>query len=476
MKNVLMLVLIFISSLWASLAANAATHEMSTQHRDRMFAENTIWCCVISADHPKYGCSKSVNIMGGDTVIGEYTYQKMLNRNYEYMMSIREDGKKVYAYIDDEDKDVLMYDFGLEVGDTMPIINRVNIEGSFDPHLPLSWKVIAVDSITLMDGRRAKRIHYDNLEADIEYVGRSRGFFRPLESPYISTCGGPILCCSLNGEPIYEGGQGYCDLLFEFFTMGTPMPHATTWRGVEYVKYDAPNESQSFTSDVTYTLGGDTTIQRKRYSKLLLTYEREKLVNSYRGAIRQTLDGEKVYYVPNGKINGVANDKEYLLYDFAVKAGDVVKAYNGWEDISCVELYDEDAIMPEWTVTTVPVIAGRRHVYVTNKDYGDRIWIEGVGTKNILWTQGRSCYATGGETRMRRTLCALDSEGKSLNTFNTSDMGIINHCTSWETSVEQIKADQSSHQPASATKLLRDGQMYIEHDGKTYSVTGQEVK
>ena len=189
-------------------------HNISTQQSERMFAENTIWCCVISADHPKYGCSKSVNIMGGDTVIGEYTYQKMLNRNYEYMMSIREDGKKVYAYIDDEDKDVLMYDFGLEVGDTMPIINREYL----DPEFPWSGKVIAVDSITLMDGRRAKRIHYDNLEADIEYVGRSSGFFRPLENPFlISTCGGPILCCSLNGEPIYEGGQGDCDLLFEFF-------------------------------------------------------------------------------------------------------------------------------------------------------------------------------------------------------------------------------------------------------------------
>ena len=535
--------------------------------------------------------TKTIRV-AGDTIINEKTYRLVDN-----FYPMRQTSDSILMYDRDNKKEVLLYNFALQIGDSIELM--ADPFGAFPARF---GKVVKTEIITLADGRKARKIEYEQngiapRSADIEYVGSSTsGILGPLNNvfsesrliscydneallytnaPFIingieqvlnNVTPSPIVSSEWSGEWAIEEWQqieyipqagdytymhkqeehallttnendnqgllefeGYSislkdanstvidivpqyvlntydsqdrvsgkmalvdkqlyihlhivgtqDYVVDIYGIGHEIPqHATTWRGVECVKYDAPNEDLSFISDVIYTLGGDTTIQLKHYSKLLFTYERGGLVNSYRGAIRQTSDGQKVYYVPSGKINGSANEKEYLLYDFTVTVGDVVKAYNGWEEISCVEFYGEDAITPEWTVTDVQVSNGRKHVYITNEDYGHKEWIEGVGTKNILWTQQRTCYPTGNESRMRRTLCALDSDGNSLYTFNTDDMGIINHCTSWEyvkTSVEQITADQSSHSPSSATKLLRDGQLFILRDGKTYTVTGQEVK
>ena len=257
---------------------------------------------------------------------------------------------------------------------------------------------------------------------------------------------------------------------------------ATKWYGVQYVHYDSPNEEMSYIHSLTYTLEGDTTINSIKYSKLLLTYKNGKLDKAYRGALRQSADGTKVYYVPSGKINDAPITKEYLLYDFDVKVGDVVKAYAGFNDASCIEMetYEPDyTIVQDWQVTDVKIIDGRKHVFVTNKSgsylaNAEIEWIEGIGTKYILWSKGRGCYATGPELRMQRTLCATSGDDVSLYSYDVVDMNIINNCTSWEviTSVESV----STNSAASASKFLRNGQLFIKHNGKTYDVTGKEVK
>ena len=256
------------------------------------------------------------------------------------------------------------------------------------------------------------------------------------------------------------------------------LPIATKWYGVEYVHYDSPNEAMSYIHSLTYELEGDTTINSNKYGKLLLTYKEEKLDNAYRGALRLSADGTKVYYIPSGKINDAPITTEYLLYDFDVKVGDVVKAYAGFNDASCIEMESHDpdyTVVQDWQVTDIKVIDGRKHVFVTNsltKDNNE--WIEGIGTKYILWATGRNCYATGQELRMQRTLCATNGNDVSLYSYDTADMNILNNCTSWEviTTIDNI----SSSTPASARKFLRDGKLFIEHNGKTYDVTGKQVK
>ena len=255
------------------------------------------------------------------------------------------------------------------------------------------------------------------------------------------------------------------------------LPQATKWYGVQYVHYPSHNEQLSYIHSISYTLSGDTTINSKIYSQLLLTNKDEKLDAVYRGALRISSNRQQVYFIPSGQIDGAPITKEYLLYDFDVQVGDVVQAYSGFNDASCLELEKQGgyAVVQDWTVADVKVIDGRKHVKVTNKDNISNEWIEGVGTKYILWAVGRYCYATGEEKRMQRTLCVQDNMGNTLYSFNTEDLGIRNNCPDyWE--VIDSAIDKVVKQPASATKLLRDGQLFIKRDGKTYSVTGQEVK
>ena len=125
-----------------------------------------------------------------------------------------------------------------------------------------------------------------------------------------------------------------------------------------------------------------------------------------------------------------------------------------------------------WVVQDVQVIDGRKHVVVKGGESNHTVeWIEGIGTKFVFYENNQ--YGALATTSIY-ALCAVDSEENTLYSFNTDGIGIRNNCPDWE--IIDSAIDKVVKQPASATKLLRDGQMYIEHDGKTYSVTGQEVK
>lgn len=143
---------------------------------------------------------QQTKISGAKTINGKQYV--LINDN----TPIREDGKQVFAYDDDNDKDVLIYDFSLEVGDKITSYDM----GGF----PEESTVTAVDYITLLDGRKAKRIQYDYRATDIEYVGSTSnvGILAPLYGYVLDPCG-PIdfLCCSYNGQPLYETSAGSCD-------------------------------------------------------------------------------------------------------------------------------------------------------------------------------------------------------------------------------------------------------------------------
>ena len=117
---------------------------------------------------------------------------------------IRQSGQQIYAH--SEGEDVLIYDFGLKVGDRI-IANYVNSSDDYAT-------VTAIDSVWLSDGRRAKRIRYDQRAADIEYIGSvsNAGVLSPLSGNVILPCGGQeFLCCSIDGQPVYEASAGSCD-------------------------------------------------------------------------------------------------------------------------------------------------------------------------------------------------------------------------------------------------------------------------
>ncbi len=203
---------------------------------------------------------------------------------------------------------------------------------------------------------------------------------------------------------------------------------ATQWFGIQY-HHDYPQSKHTpIITRITYNLGPDTLINAKQYRKIRYTNESKKVTNSYRGAIRQSQNEQQVYFVPCGSNN------EYLLYDFDVKQGDTVYAYAGFYDNSCVEMVEfeqNQSVTPAWIVKDVQIVDGRKHVQVQFQSNMVE-WIEGIGTKHILWSVGRGCYATGMEIQFQHTLCAADNESNTIYSFDTDYIGIRNNCPEWD--------------------------------------------
>lgn len=240
---------------------------------------------------------------------------------------------------------------------------------------------------------------------------------------------------------------------------------ATTWYCIN--RYTHWEQAPTFSS-VTYHLQGDTLFGDTIYK----TLRREDGV--YCGAIRKSANGQQVYYRPGeGEEYPPSLGKEYLLYDFDVKVGDTVLAYNGFMDTADEEysqFSSDHSIMDTLEVTSVEIISDRKHVHVKGSPWQkEGEWIEGIGTRNLLFCKDWNMYA--GAYFSLWTLCAADSEGNVLYSFDTEHIGIINDCPNWEVlAVDNIPTIHS------ATKHLEDGQLLIEHNGKIYNALGAEVK
>ena len=124
--------------------------------------------------------SKTITI-GRDTTINNKTYR--LVDNYYPM---RQTQNRIYMYDFSSKTEILLYDFSLKVGDYI-----VQLEDPFFGIPKRKAKVIKTETISLADGRKARRIEYEQTypaprEPDIEFVGNERrGILGPLDNSLI---------------------------------------------------------------------------------------------------------------------------------------------------------------------------------------------------------------------------------------------------------------------------------------------------
>lgn len=155
----------------------------------------------------------SICTVQGDTLINGEKYRN-IKQNDNFTVPIRQDEKKLYVHLNDSD--YLLYDFGVEEGDTVPAYD------GYDPNHGLipspsagSGRVVSIDTVILLDGQAARQIIYENRAPDIEYV--TCPVWLVLDPMYVNICNcmdeGQIMCCSHNGEPVYEFNQGDCEKL-----------------------------------------------------------------------------------------------------------------------------------------------------------------------------------------------------------------------------------------------------------------------
>ena len=259
--------------------------------------------------------------------------------------------------------------------------------------------------------------------------------------------------------------------VFFSLTICAEQRQASTWYGVERIVppyYMDPSMTPSYQS-VTYYLQGDTAFNDTVYKALY------RNSGEYCAGLRTTDEGTKVYIRPTETLLKDSwwdnTTTEFLLYDFDVEVGDTVYAFDA--SYSGIDNMGEDlSIQYRWIVQNTSTIDGRRHVVVKGGQSGHQVeWIEGVGTKHVLF---ENIY----EDALSRTfstyaLCAADSEGNVLYSYDTDDLGVRNNNCEWEVITTSLESTIDS---ISIIKVLREGQLLIEKNGRTYNVLGREVK
>ncbi len=167
--------LIILAILFFIMSACSST-EPEIFSQDVYLSRNFTWD-VIQSVEDGLSYSKTI-IIGRDTTINNLTYR--LVNNY---FPMRQTKNRIYMYVYRTKTEILLYDFSLKVGDY--------IEQQEDPYSGIpkrKAKVIKTETITLADGREARRIEYEQTypaprEPDIEFVGNEkRGILGPLDN------------------------------------------------------------------------------------------------------------------------------------------------------------------------------------------------------------------------------------------------------------------------------------------------------
>ena len=181
------------------------------------FPEGMKWSSRYVEKDGSYCGVNSVCTIIGDTIIEGKKYSTLVYANFDerFVVPIRESDKKIYVHI--TNRDVLLYDFGAGVGDSIPN----NYIHSFlgESGMPLIEvhgyaHIIKTDTIQLLNGHKAKRQFYDNSRSeDIEFIGSTEGILSHWGYPPTPTCYGAQFnfCCSMNGDPLYEYNPGDCE-------------------------------------------------------------------------------------------------------------------------------------------------------------------------------------------------------------------------------------------------------------------------
>lgn len=129
----------------------------------------------------------------------------------------------------------------------------------------------------------------------------------------------------------------------------------------------------------------------------------------------------------------------------------------------------ERTITPAWKVMDVQTIDGRKHIFVQNDEYNTFEWIEGIGSRYIFFENNYNALIG---TYSTWALCAADSEGNILYSFDTDYLGIHNNNCQWEPmAIDNVSTDKSS-----VSKLLRDGQLIIKSGDNLFNAEGLRIK
>lgn len=171
---------------------------------------NAVWTDYlvnVTCPQPTHICHVNLFYLNGDTVIGSYSYNKMYIQSFGhgYHGAIRNDvaARKVYFVDHHTTVDTLLYDFDLEIGDTLTSTYLYNAD-----NFPEGSMISDIDSI-YSGGIYRKQYHvynsfWGNLPSLIEGIGHTGGLFEGFLYPEGMS---QLMCFRYNDTLYYPEGS-----------------------------------------------------------------------------------------------------------------------------------------------------------------------------------------------------------------------------------------------------------------------------
>ena len=409
--------------------------------------------------------------------------------------ALREENNKILVYSSILKKDLVLYDFTLEVGDSLPALYFVwrahnaferwlyngdildYNEGNGGTILPADTFVVTdISTITLLDGKEYKKWTFNNGMQYVEGIGSFgisyawNDFFQLIAHvpQYSDVHSQHLVCVSKNGQLLYKMDDAEMErlnteCLCDSYQSSYKSQWCDTWNVfVENGSVYPPHEET-----YRYQLAEDIVIGEHTYTAVVSKAINDALdAPHYVAAVRFT-DDRKVYiYYDNA---------EYLLYDFNVQEGDELEVFAG------INNYTSDIKTYKCTVTSIEQYACvgcpaaitlevHNHPNDFREFYRQTQWIEGVGDINGF-LNGLNGYINIPGNAAEYLLCAYKGDELKYTGPLYEKYGCEYNEGDTINAVENV-----SPSIPSAQKIIKDGQVLILRNGKTYTMQGQEVK
>lgn len=157
---------------------------------------------------PPEFCKRTYFLMG-DTIIDAFSYKKIYaddGSSISYVGGLREENKKVYLFYKSCDQSIILFDFNVNVGDTVAksclVIGCLPFENTY-------MTVVSRDSILLEDGSYRNRINFDDgpQASWIEGIGSVSGLLYPYYSCALCICFLELVCFEQNDVTLYQNEE-----------------------------------------------------------------------------------------------------------------------------------------------------------------------------------------------------------------------------------------------------------------------------
>ena len=424
-----------------------------------------------------------------------------IDNNYDKLylkLWLREENNKILLYSTAQKKDLVLYDFTLNVGDSLPrlyvdydlssVVDYDNDEWGLSPLV-----VTEVSTITLLDGKEYKKWTFDNGMQYVEGIGSfgtcyaHNDFYQlianaPLSSDVYSQ---HLVCVSKNNKLLYQmddaemerlGAECLCDYdrgprkdnAKDGQIGGRPTP--TQWNQLELDLREMDNGTTILRAETfSYTLENDSIVANNKtfYQLARQSTKDTAITKSFVGALHFGEDEDnRVYFLRDGV--------EYVLYDFTAEPGDTVEIFAGINNYPQETTYthvvvDKDTTEDGACRMFLEVVFPEETTTATN---AEKVWLAGLGSIDgiVHNAASRASKARSSETQTSVMLCAW-REDNCLYTTDHPDYDTYGCVYN-----QDPTAIESPTSPSSYQKILREGQLLIMHDGKIYTIMGIEIK